>query len=287
MSNPAVISLARKNIQSRRVWLDDNIGESLHIHIDAFRFEFSNEEFNALCEDLCDAINELVRVPGFNCHKIEPKYFDTLMRKYLPYLQSIKLETARLKDMICPSWKKIDGIKPLPESLGVRIARGEIPSPKNNPIFLHAGQTDQERFNVLQKSLMEHGYPYNGYYIYLFTNNCISDGHHRAAILWHILGDSEVPVMRLYLSDDFKLPPDHDIPVPFWKKTFVFRLARRIKHFLGCLLHDRKTLAKSIYHRVSSMHEHIREKKHERTRKKYFSENSNAITEINDIFSRK
>ena len=287
MSSPAVISLANKNINGLHVWLDDNIGETIHIHIDAFRFEFSNEEFNALCEDLCDAINELVRVPGFDCHKIEAVYFETELSNWLKYLRSVKLEKIRLKDIICGAWAGFGGIKNLPDSWGVKVINGEIHSPILKSIFLHDGQTDHARFESSFRNIKERGYPYNGEYLYLFENNRISDGHHRAVALWKLLGDSEIPIMRLYFSEDFSIPPDHDIHVPWWKKTFAFRLAKKTKRFFGYLIHDQKTLARKIYHKLRNIKNRFRAKKYERMREKYLSENHYVIAEINDIFSRK
>ena len=287
MSNPAVISLASKNIQSRHVWLDDNIGETIHIHVDTFRIELTNREFASLCEDICDAVNELVRVPGFDLHKIEPVYFETELSHWLKYLECVKLESVRLRDIICGAWAGFNGIKHLPDSWGVKVLNDEIRSPIQKSRFLHEGQSDQARFESAFRDIKERGYPYNGEYLYLFANNRISDGHHRAAALWKLLGDSEIPVMRLYFSEEFNIPPDHDIHVPWWKKTFAFRLAVKTRNFFRYLMHDQKTLARKIYTNLRDKRNHLREMKRERIKENYLRKNHCVIAEINDIFSRK
>ncbi|MBQ7666177.1 MAG: hypothetical protein IJS42_05635 [Synergistaceae bacterium] len=276
MSNPAVISLANKYIHGRHVWLDDNIGETIHIHIDAFRIDLTNEEFALLCDDICDAINELICVPGFDCHKIDPIYFETELSHWLNYLQSVKLDKVRLGDIICSAWSSFDDVKKLPDSWGVRVLNGEVHSHILKNSSLHSGQTDTERFESAFMNIKEYGYPYNGEYIYLFDNNVISDGHHRAASLWKLLGDSEIPVMRLYFSDKFNL---HHVQANRWKRTFAFRFALRVRNFFSYLLHDQKTFARKIYDKVRAVRNYFIEKKYEHERKKHFTEH--------DIFSRK
>ena len=83
MSNAAVITLQKKKIGLHRVWLDDNFGEAIHVHVDDFRADLSNQEFAQMYSDLCDALNELLRVPGFDCHKINPVYMELLLWKDL------------------------------------------------------------------------------------------------------------------------------------------------------------------------------------------------------------
>ena len=55
MSNAAVITLQKIKIGLHRVWLDDNFGEAIHVHVDDFRADLSNQEFAQMYSDLCDA----------------------------------------------------------------------------------------------------------------------------------------------------------------------------------------------------------------------------------------
>lgn len=46
MSNAAVITLQKKKIGLHRVWLDDNFGEAIHVHVDDFRADLSNQSLH-------------------------------------------------------------------------------------------------------------------------------------------------------------------------------------------------------------------------------------------------
>ena len=48
MSNPAVTKLVRDRIGRLSFWMDDNIGESVHIHLADFRMDMTVEEIFAL-----------------------------------------------------------------------------------------------------------------------------------------------------------------------------------------------------------------------------------------------
>ena len=51
MSNPAVTKLKRKKIGRYEVWLDDNIGERMHLHINRFRVDLDYPEMEKLCKE--------------------------------------------------------------------------------------------------------------------------------------------------------------------------------------------------------------------------------------------
>ena len=69
MSNPAVTKLVRGRIDGMSFWMDDHIGESIHIHLGAFRLDLSAEALHELSEELKDTLNELIAVEGFDCRK--------------------------------------------------------------------------------------------------------------------------------------------------------------------------------------------------------------------------
>ena len=213
MSNPAVIKLQRKKISNSTVWLDDNFGEAIHIHIDAIRVDMTNAEFDALYSDLCDAINELVRVDGFDCHCISPVFLEQMLWKMLPQLEAVKIDRVRLKDLVCPAADRTR--VPLPESRCVLALSGNESSHEARESDL-SGQTPQERLDAVYESIKQNGYPYKNEYIILYgdDNNIIRDGQHRAACLWKLYGDTEVPVMRLMFRG-YTTPPEYS----WWRRN--------------------------------------------------------------------
>ena len=59
MSNPAVFELAVADIAGQRVCLEDNIGESIHLHIGLVRLDMTVKEFQRTALTLQRALNTL------------------------------------------------------------------------------------------------------------------------------------------------------------------------------------------------------------------------------------
>ena len=278
-----MLELGRKNIGDRHVWLDDNFGEAVHIHIDNFRIDLTNEEFSVLCSDICDTMNELINVPGFDFRRMDPVCLEMEFHDVITGLRKASIERMRLRDMICAAfgWGKI---APLPDTYGVKILKEGRDSEVPGNIYLHVGQSDQERTQSALNSIKENGYPYNGEYIMIYENNRIADGNHRAAALWHILGDKEVPVMRLYFSDDVKLPRTRN---ENWRQSKIYRIAEKTANFFRYLFTSPRTFTEKLYNNLRNMRNSLRERKHKILREKYELLNRGRNTEIRDIFRNK
>jgi len=262
MSNPAVIKLQQKNIGKSRVWLDDNLGEAIHIHIDDIRVDLTTEEFDNIYHDIADAINAMVMVNGFDCNKIDPVYLEVLLWENLLHLKEVKKSTVKLGELLAPGKK---GIYPLPESRAVRALNGDTKENDGPRLSHHIGQTSEERLNAMMDSIQKNGYPWNDDYIVLYgDDNIIRDGQHRAACLYKLMGDIEVPVVRYYF--DNYVPEDV-------KKTRKkgYRIVSKIKEHI-----HRIRNIKSLYTELRSLARKIkargRKKKVEKYRKKYAEE---------------
>ena len=51
MSNAAVIKLQKKVIAGYSVWLDDNFGEAIHLHMNDFRVDLTCSGFEQITRD--------------------------------------------------------------------------------------------------------------------------------------------------------------------------------------------------------------------------------------------
>lgn len=199
MSNPAVVKLQQKNIGRSRVWLDDNFGESIHIHIDDIRADLSVKEFEKICNDLCTAINNLVMIDGFDCNKIDPIYLEVMLWKDLPHLVEVKKDTVRLSKLLAPGR---NGIASLPDSRAVKALRGDKEENNGERLSHHIGEDSDQRLDRMKNSIIQHGYPWEDNYIILYgSDNIIRDGQHRAACLYVLDGDIEVPVIRFFFDN--------------------------------------------------------------------------------------
>ena len=198
MSNAAVVKLQRTKVDGLNVWLDDNFAESIHIHIDEFRFDLTYNEFNDLCFDICEAINELMQVDGFNLHFIDPVFFQQILRTDLYRLTAVKIESVKLSTL----WIYDGRLRPLVDSHVMRGLEGDLKAANMKRKSDHINQTGYERIRLIDNSIKTNGYPYKDQYIIVYgDDNVIRDGQHRACSLYHFLGDIEVPIMRLYFQD--------------------------------------------------------------------------------------
>lgn len=204
MSNPGVITLEKYDKVGQRLWLDDNIGEAVHIHLNDLRVDMSVAEFSAFVEKLYDIINELVQVEGFDARKYNPVYLSVMLGKYLPKLRQVSKDEVMLSDLIL--YKPVIGpflrrVR-LPDSKCVKALNGDSRENDGPCSSHHIGQTSAQRLDSVMESIREHGYPHNDQYIILYNDNMlIRDGQHRAACLYKLYGDHKVPVLRLYFDD--------------------------------------------------------------------------------------
>ena len=199
MSNPAVIKLSEKNIRKSRVYMDDNYGESIHIHIDDYRVDLTVDEFKKMYEDLCLAFNKLVNIDNFNAFDLDPVFISYMLWKDLDHLCKVKYDKVYLEDMYGSYQSKCYKLK---DSFGLKMINGKINEVEGYRKCNHVGQSDVERYQELIESLKKNGYPYNNNYIVMYgDDNIIRDGQHRASCLYYLYGNIEVPVIRFYFDN--------------------------------------------------------------------------------------
>ena len=99
MSNPAVIflsilssSIPRKVLsifqrkRLRRFQVEDNIGESIHIHFDDLRFDLSIDEFDLFVNDFQNAFYNYIDAFDKNLKYIDPEF----LYQIAPHIKHIK-----------------------------------------------------------------------------------------------------------------------------------------------------------------------------------------------------
>lgn len=198
MSNAAVVKLNRVKLPGKEVWLDDNYAESIHIHINDFRCDLTCKNFAELCEQICDAINELIKVDGFNINSIDPVFFQQSLYMNIRFLTAVKIENVKLSDL----WIYDGRLRPLSESHVMKGLKGDEKAGNMKRKSDRDNQTGMERIIAIDDSIKQNGYPYDGKYIIVYNNeNVIRDGQHRACSLLKEKGNIEVPVMRLFFSN--------------------------------------------------------------------------------------
>ena len=231
MSNPAVSTLGRAYLDNGRtkVWLDDNIGEAVHLHINDIHIDFTVSDFKRFCEEVSDVVNELIQVDGFDIRKVDPLYFEDMLWENISHLQKVEYDEVMLEDILCAT---NDGrLVRLPESRLVKALRGDDSEnriPRNSD---HFNQTGSERLEDVRKSIEENGYPMNDQYIILYNDDTIiQDGQHRAACLYLKKGNIPVRVKR-FIFDNYKTRSS-ERPFEF---TFLGEILGDIRHPMAWL----------------------------------------------------
>jgi hypothetical protein len=195
VSNPGVIKLAEKKIGNHKLWIDDNIGESIHIHYDQFRIELTIDEFRKLADSLRGIFDDLV---GGYAKDLDERFIynqiDDLLN--IKEIQEIQVNLSKLRAF------DDNGLRNLPDCDRVKALRGEIDiNSKKNRGTNYFGQTNNDRLLQNLEYMQTHNYPEESGYIYVISDrNLILDGWHRASVLYYLYGDISIPVKAVILK---------------------------------------------------------------------------------------
>lgn len=193
MSNPAVILLVNNikigpNIQ--RLSIEDNIGESIHIHINNMRFDLTIDEFLALEKEIKKAFLELNNFKKINLSNFDSNFLYEIS-PYIKSFASISLEKLKLKDIKCIVHRRnkffsYDHFTDLLSTPHYKYLRG------NKEAFINYSQSskfnlsNEERISKIIE-LIDNNISISPL-VLLNNDNYIRDGLHRAAVYLHKYG---------------------------------------------------------------------------------------------------
>lgn len=229
MSNPAVIVLdnASSIKKFKRFVIEDNIGESIHIHIDNIRIDFTIEEFLNFAVTIRKSVEEMDLLKGHSISNFDESFLKNCS-PLIPNLLKINKEKIKLKDLTCIKHSTFygeiyDSKSKLNETKAYEFLNNNNADFLEYPQFNYFGIDNKLRLNNLLDSVKKNGYPHNDNFIILFNGqNIIRDGQHRAIILAHLFGlNHEVEVLRFYFKGSNHL-------IKFYKTNFI-------KFFMYCL----------------------------------------------------
>ena len=267
MSNPAVTKLVRANISNLPFWMDDNIGESIHIHLGDFRLDITNKGLDELSESLYDTLNKLYDT-GLDLKTIDPVFLSLYLGELLPNLRCAKIDKVRLGDLIAGYGSRFGFIKykNVKDGRAMKSLKGDSSENEDHRVSHHVGQSSSERLNMMMKSISEQGYPYNNQYIILYGDQMlIRDGQHRASCLYYQHGDIEIPVLRLYF--------DESVDISYCRSYF--------KQFIGKL---RRLNLRKVYVGLKSLVKGIRKNLGKVKRRIIISGKKKSINKMIDAY---
>lgn len=197
MSNPGVITLANLNSRNRsfkRFQIEDNIGESIHLHIDNIRLDLSVNEFLDFSAMIRKTLTDLDLFDGHDIN-IFDAHFLYECANLLCRFSKISIEDIALSDLKFIVMKNVhnDLIQystvSVDKTPAFRYLNGDTQAFVTYNQFNYFGLNNKDRLLDLLSSLKSNGYPYQGKYLILFNGqNIVRDGQHRAAVLAHLYG---------------------------------------------------------------------------------------------------
>lgn len=219
MSNPGVITLAerkrsliakllnvirRKNFD--RFQVEDNVGESIHIHYGRNRIDLTIDEFTNFASEFKDIFNNYLMELDKDLVQMAPSFLAQLAR-HIPYIKEIKSVSVKVKDLKCIS--VIDPTVPrsrvvrISDSFAAKYLAGSsnkfVYYKQDGPLF----QTNVERLERIKAEIEANGYPHLGHEIVVFEDMVIRDGQHRAAVLYQQDPDQKINVKIVVFARDY------------------------------------------------------------------------------------
>lgn len=208
MSNPAVIILSNTDIGFGYLRIEDNIGESIHIHLDQFRMDLSVSQFLLLSDSIYDILLTLLEaLPGADSLRNIDRAFLSEISYALPALTHLESKQCRVDEL-----EVFTGSAKFPRLS--KLTGSEVFSflDKSNPTaYLERAQTNPAGFSNEARitSLMSH---YNSLSdseqtvflsgIVCFNDqNIIRDGQHRAC-LRYLHGSVDTEVIQMHFEGE-------------------------------------------------------------------------------------
>lgn len=256
MSNPAVTKLVHSRIDNMSFWMDDNIGESIHIHLGNFRLDLSISELYELASELTDSITNLINIPGFDCRDYDPVFISRMLAPHLCKLKEVKKDVVNVGDLIVAYDTKYGLTKYVNISKGraIKALNGDPSENNDNRSSHHVGQSSEQRLQSMLESVKQQGYPFDNHFIVTYGDQMlIRDGQHRASCIYYLYGNIEIPIVRLFFEDKKIMQYDKNITKQVilllrGKKLTINKFIRKIYRSIVAL---NESIKRKIYNYIN------------------------------------
>ncbi|PZW43783.1 hypothetical protein LX95_00107 [Mesonia algae] len=230
MSNPAVIILSKSAHTKNKFVVEDNIGESIHLHYNDLRIDLNTKEFLNLEKVIENSLEELIDIKNFELKYFDPSFIQSIS-SFLPDLKKVTIENIEIEKLIIQrqGFLSLPVLKPINQSRVLRALRGDKEENNSyNQINLF-GKSNHERVKDINDLIRTKGYPYNDKYIILFNNqNIIRDGQHRASSLIYNGFKGDIPIIRFHFKNS-----KYNVPKRPWIKVFHHAIMAVIRRIIG------------------------------------------------------
>lgn len=211
MSNPGIKILAENHQgqKIKRFVIEDNIGESIHLHVDNIRLDFSIRSFLSFSQTIRESLHALNILKGYPL-KMFDEHFLSECSSFLLNLRRIEVDEVSLKELQAIKYVgdstefKISELISVNETNAFKYLNNETSDFLDYSQFNYYNMDNKIRLKNLLESIKINGYPYLDQYIILFDDaNIIRDGQHRASILAYLYGmEYKIKILRFYFTGD-------------------------------------------------------------------------------------
>ena len=204
MSNPAVILLSKRINSKSKFVVEDNIGESIHLHYDDLRLDLTTNDFLKLELPLTNSLESLINIDNFKLKYFDPSFIKSIS-DLLPDLKKVEFEEININKLVVQR-KGVFGFPCLSSVYKSRVLKALMGKPEENNSHKQVNnlnKSNQNRVDDVLRIIKKKGYPFDNKYIVLFNNqNIIRDGQHRASSLIYTGFTGNLKIIRLYFSNN-------------------------------------------------------------------------------------
>lgn len=199
MSNLGVITLSyfKKNILNnigffKELKIEDNIGESIHIHIDNFRFDLTISEFNIFADCILDSLKNNFKDNILIKKKLIDDNFIAEIAVHLNYVENVIFEKIKIKELKVINYDSKNNIF--------------INNIKSSFYFNRKKNSKSTEDKIIYfNNLLKNNKLQIDKQIVLFgKQNIIRDGQHRACVIFKDNPEREVIIKRVIFKKNYK-----------------------------------------------------------------------------------
>lgn len=207
MSNPAVVFLSNIQINNIHFRIEDNLGESIHLHYGNFRISLSIEEFIKFADAVEESVEKILLFKMAPLAKLDKEALKPEWSSNYKKIQDVFETTMALDELYMKesyvNCRRIKRIIPLRESGYIKLLSG-----KNDDIeyYEQSGLYEpsrSEKAEAIKTIIMSEGYPFDNKKILVDQDGYILDGIKRASCLYYLFGgDTEISVIQIRLDSN-------------------------------------------------------------------------------------